>query len=1742
MRRVTADLQATRERLRQAEEADSEPIAIIGMACRFPGGVRSPEDLWRLVSEGTDAIGPFPTDRGWDLAALAGAPGAGRSVAQEGGFLDGAADFDAEFFGISPREALAMDPQHRLLLETSWEALERAGIDPTSLRGSRTGVFLGTNGRDYPELLRDVPDDVEGYAGIGNAASVLSGRVAYVLGLEGPALSVDTACSSSLVALHLACQSLRRGESTVALAGGATVMATPGTFVEFTRQQGLAPDGRCKAFADAADGTGWAEGVGVVVLERLSVARGLGRRVLGVVRGSAVNSDGASNGLTAPSGPSQERVVRRALAVAGVSAASVDVVEGHGTGTVLGDPIEVRALQSVYGRGRGGSALLLGSVKSNVGHAQAAAGVAGVMKMVLAMRCGVVPASLHVGEVSSRVDWSGGGVEVVGESCAWPVSDHPRRAGVSSFGVSGTNAHVILEAAEEAEVRESAVDGLVPWVISARTPEALREQAARLCEHAPRAAVDVAHTLHTGRAALEHRAVVVGADRATMLDGLRAVAEGVPAPQVVHGKARKTGKTVFVFPGQGSQWDGMGVDLLGSSSVFAERFAECSAALERFVDWSPVEMLGDESGLSRVDVVQSLLWAVMVSLAAVWESFGVRPDVVVGHSQGEIAAAVVSGALSVEDGARIVALRSRALTVLAGDGGMVSVAEPADRVRDRIAGWGDRVSVAAVNGPAVTVVSGEPAALEELIAACEADDVRARRIPVDYASHSAQVESLRDELLAVLGSVRPQAGRVPLMSTVSGAETDGSDLDADYWFRNLREPVEFERAVSRLVESGCGLFVECSAHPVLTLGVQQTAEDAVVVSTLRRRDGDLDRVLLSTAEAHVAGADVDFTPLLQGGRLVGLPTYPFQRKRFWPTARSAVGDLDAGGLDPAAHPLLGAVVERADDDGVVLTGRLSLDTHPWLADHVVRGTALLPAGAFVDLAVHAGDLVGCDQVDELTLEAPLAIPDHGGARLHVTVGGPSPSGARSIAVHSRNDSGWIRHATGTLSPAKSSVDTPGGGQWPPSGAVPVDLDGWWDHLAALGVDYGPAFRCLRAVWRHGDYLFAEAALPDPAAAEGFGVHPALLDAASQATALLAGDTTARMPFSWNGFRLHGTGATAVRMRVSPRGADTVSLSITDLAGAPVVTVESLVSRPAPATGVVRAGGLYSLDWIDLPGGLASGQPTGDVVHLRCDPTPGDPRAPLGRVLEALRDALTRDDGLLVVRTRGAVATDDPDPATAAVWGLVRSAQREHLGRVLLVDVDDDPASERALTAAIGTGEPQLALRAGKVLVPRLTAVSAGSSAGTFPSDGTVLVTGAPAGLGGLVARHLVTAHGVAHVLFVSRRGEDAPGADRLRDDLTAAGSGVTIAACDAADRDAMAVLLAGIPAERPLRAVVHTAAVLADGVVTAVTDADLDRVLRAKADAAQVLDEVTADADLAEFVLFSSASGTLGGPGMAAYAAANAHLDAFAAARRSRGLPARSLAWGLWADTGGIAGRLANTAVDRMVRAGVSALSEQDGLALFDSALACEAPTVLPMRLDFAALREGGPELAPLLAGLVRAPVRRAAVGGIDDGRPPADLAEPGALLDLVRGHVATVLGHGSARKVPEDRPLRELGFDSLTAVELRNRLVAATGLRLPPTLAFDHPSAAALAAHLHAALFGEEADGAAAVFDRIDRLAEELAATALSPDERADVTARMRALLAEWAGEPGDPGDDGMPTGDDDELFAYIDSKLGPA
>ncbi|MER5642623.1 beta-ketoacyl synthase N-terminal-like domain-containing protein, partial [Kitasatospora sp. NPDC002227] len=917
LKRVTADLRRSRQRLREIEAAEQEPIAIVGMACRFPGGISSPEALWQLVREEGDAIGGFPEDRGWDLAALydPDATGPGTSYVRGGGFLTGAADFDPGFFGISPREALAMDPQQRLVLETAWEAVERAGIDPAVLRGSRTGVFVGAAYSGYTSGVYPMPEGLEGHLLTGNVTSAASGRISYTLGLEGPAVTVDTACSSSLVALHLAVRALRGGECTMALAGGVTVMTNPSTLTEFSKQRGLSTDGRCKAFAAAADGFGSSEGVGMLLVERLSDAVRLGHKVLAVVRGSAVNQDGASNGLTAPNGPSQQRVIRQALENARLTADQVDVVEAHGTGTALGDPIEAQALLATYGQERE-HPLLLGSVKSNIGHTQAAAGVAGVIKMVLAMQGGLVPKTLHVDAPTPHVDWAAGAVELLTEAVEWPKTGEPHRAGVSSFGISGTNAHVILEQAPVVAEEPVEVEGdggaaaevpvltslVVPWVLSGRGAAALRAQAERLgtVDGEPG---DVAAALVRGRSVFEDRAVVLGTDRAELRAGLGEVAAGGG----LTGHADGNGGVVLVFPGQGSQWVGMASGLLAASPVFAESIAACSAALRPFVDWSLEEALTDAALLERVDVVQPVLFSVMVSLAALWRSMGVTVSAVVGHSQGEIAAACVAGALSLEDAARVVALRAKALARVAGSGGMVSLFASAGRAEELLAGFESRVGVAAVNGPESVVVSGEAAGLDEFMAVCAAAGVDARRVNVDYASHSAQMEVLEAEIVEALASVVGLAPSIPMFSTYTGEWVKPGELGARYWYENLRHPVRLQLAVEELAKAGHRLFVESSPHPVLTVGVQDTLGDSgVALGTLRREQGDARRFLSSLAEAFVHGAAVDWTRVVAASDVqVDLPTYPFQRERLW--LESAAGAAAVAGADPAEAGFWAAV-------------------------------------------------------------------------------------------------------------------------------------------------------------------------------------------------------------------------------------------------------------------------------------------------------------------------------------------------------------------------------------------------------------------------------------------------------------------------------------------------------------------------------------------------------------------------------------------------------------------------------------------------------------------------------------------------------------------------------------------------------------------------------------------------------------------------------------------------------------------
>ncbi|MFC9293541.1 SDR family NAD(P)-dependent oxidoreductase [Streptomyces sp. NPDC057010] len=2150
-----------------------EPIAIVAMACRYPGGVASPEDLWRLVASGTDAITGLPENRGWDEDLYDPDPErAGKTYVRHGGFLHDADEFDPGFFGISPREALSMDPQQRLLLETAWETFERSGIDPADLKGSQTGVFTGVMYHDYAPKVGQMPEELEGILLTGNTGSVISGRLSYTFGLTGPSITVDTACSSSLVALHLAAQALRAGECDMALAGGVTVMSTPGTFVEFSRQRGLAPDGRSKSFSAGADGTGWAEGVGLLLVERLSDAQRNGHNILAVVRGTAVNQDGASNGLTAPNGPSQQRVIRQALANARLTPADVDAVEAHGTGTPLGDPIEAEALLATYGQERtGDEPLWLGSLKSNIGHSQAAAGVGGVIKMVMAMREGVLPKTLHVSEPSPVIDWESGAVALLTEERAWPDTERARRAAVSSFGISGTNAHVILEHAPQAAAQTTGTaPAVTPWILSARGSGALRGQAEALrgfaaAEDAPRTQ-DIGLSLAGTRALHENRAVVLGADRDGLLAALDTLASGGGDSTVVTGTATATrDKTVFVFPGQGSQWIGMATELLDTSPVFAESIHASAAALAPYTDWNLLDVLREDpadpasSSFQHVDVVQPTLFAVMVALAAVWRSYGVEPAAVLGHSQGEIAAACVAGALSLDDAARIVALRSQALKALAGLGGMMSVPLPRERTVAELAPWGERISVAAVNGPSSTVVSGDSAALDELYEALVAAQVDARRIPVDYASHSAHVERIEEELAELLAPVSPRRAEVPFFSTVTADWADGTEMDGGYWYRNLRQTVLFEDATRALLAQRHDVFLEMSPHPVLAVGLAETIEaagaDGLVVGSLRRHRGGLDQLLTSVATAFVGGVPVDWSAYYEGSgaHRVDLPTYAFQHERFWLAAEAATGDVTSAGLDAAGHPLLGAALGLADGEGLILTGRLSLQTHGWLKDHTVFDTVLLPGTAFVELATQAGDRVGCDTIEELTLSAPLILPERGGVQLQLTVGEPDASGRRELGIFSRPDGEeqpWTRNATATLGAADRTTAA-GLTAWPPAGATEVDLDGVYDRLADQGFGYGPLFQGLRRLWQQGDDVFAEVALAEELAADAgqFALHPALLDTALHL--LLPGvagsDRQAGLPFAWSGVTVHATGASVLRVKATFSGTDAASFLIADGAGAPVATVEELTLRPISREALQGAGSahndaLFRLDWAALPTqepgaahdatgwaliGSAGHQLTGaagatvhqDLAALTGSVTEGAPApavvllpiprggsvdahtagAAAHRTLETVRTWLADDRFaetrlVLLVHDAQSVLSGEPvnDLAAATVWGLLRSAQTENPDRFVLLDTDGPGIPAAALAAAIEAGEVQLALRSGELLAARIARPSGSLSTpdvpewrvvapvkgtlanlsiapcpevaaplrdgevrvalraaglnfrdvlvalglvpengaqmgregagvitevgpgvtdlrvgdrvmglfdGAFASvaigdrrliarmpdgwsfaqaasvpvvfltayyglvdlgqvregesvlvhaaaggvgiaavqlaqylgaevygtaspgkwdtlralgldddhiansrtldfeeqfakmsdgrgvdvvlnslaaefidaslrlmpaggrflemgktdirdadrlaadhpgvdyqvydltvlartepdavggvpdrvqemlveilalfekgvfkplpvtawdvrrapeafrflqqgrnvgkvvltvpakpdpEGTVLITGATGGLGTLAARHLVTEYGVRNLLLTSRRGLAAPGAEDLKAELTALGARVTYAACDVADREALAALLADVPVEHPLTGVVHTAGVLDDGVIADMTREQFDRVMLPKADAAWHLHELTEDLDLSFFLLYSSVGGLMGAGGQGNYAAANAYLDALAQHRSHRGLPAVSMAWGLWTEASGMTGHLDETDLKRMARGGLIALSSTVGMELFDAAQLLGDPVVAATKLDTAALARQGAGLLPLFRGLVRSTPRRAVAGGAVESSVSLEQrlaalpeAERGTLLiDLVRTQVATVLGHANPDSVDEDRAFKALGFDSLTSVELRNRLNVATGLRLPTALVFDYPTPVEVAGFLREQFdLGDAApaDGAAATaapvlaeLDRIKAGLVQLLADEAARDEIGDRLAELLALCGREAGAKSDGNDatDGLDDATDDELFALIDGGL---
>ncbi|MFT2016597.1 type I polyketide synthase [Streptomyces sp. 796.1] len=1677
LKRVTVDLGQARQRLREVTERSQEPIAVVGMACRYPGGVRGPEDLWDLVASDTDAITGFPTDRGWDLEGLyhPDPDHPGTSYVRDGGFLDGADRFDAEFFGISPREALAMDPQQRLLLEVAWELFERAGLDPTQVKGSATGVYAGVSSQDYLSRTPHIPEGFEGYATTGSLTSVVSGRVAYTFGLEGPAVTVDTACSSSLVAMHLAAQALRQGECEMAVAGGVTSLTTPTAYAEFSRQRGLAPDGRCKSFAASADGTGFSEGVGLILLERLSDARRNGHRVLAVIRGSAINQDGASNGLTAPNDVAQERVIRQALENARLAPDQVDAVEAHGTGTSLGDPIEAQALLATYGQGRPeGRPLWLGSIKSNIGHTQAAAGVGGVIKMIMALQRETLPMTLHVDQPNPHVDWSAGSVRLLTEQVPWPSGEHPRRAGVSSFGISGTNAHVIVEEAPAAPAPSEAPDGPeapeglappesakaseagevtgteagsaeesgrpLPWVLSARTPQALRAQAQALADHLTRhphlSPLDVGWSLATTRTTFDHRALITTTHPDELPTALKALATDQPHPHLTTPDTTPTPTDhgpVLVFPGQGSQWVGMGAGLLEASPVFAARVAECERALAPYVDWSLAEVLRGGVGaadLGRVDVVQPVLWAVMVSLAAVWADQGVTPAAVVGHSQGEIAAAVVAGALSLEDGAKVVALRSKALRKLAGGGAMASLALSQDKAADFLAGLGEAAAgagIAAVNGPGSTVISGPPEHVQHAVTTLEESGGRARLIDVDYASHSPQVDEIADELHEVLAGITPTRSDIAFYSTVTAQRIDTSELTTSYWVTNLREQVRFADAVRVLLTDGHRVFIEASTHPVLTVGLQETFEEtgihAAAVPTLRRDQGGVDQLLRSIGHAYAAGITIDWTrwyPTNPTPRVVDLPTYAFQSERYWlPDALPAIGG-PAGNEEEAGF---WAAVEQQDLGA--LTAALRLD---------------------------------------------------GGAE-------DGHEAARS--------------SLGVVLPVLA--------QWRRAGRERSQVDEWryriaWHRLSQLVEPVGAAEPWLLVC-------------PDAGA-------DAWVELCTEALGAAGGQ---------------------VRRLTVGAGADRAGLVAelqevyADEAAAPtrVLSLLGLDERPYPARTSVTTGVAATLALVQalLEVGVSS--------PLWC-------------------------------ATRGAVAVSDAEsvdaPVQAQLWGLGRVAALEHpelWGGLLDLPARPESADPGLLSALLAGahGEDQVALRDGAVWGRRLVPAPLGERApgrAWQPRD-AVLITGTAEGPAGHLARWAAEA-GADRVLLLGPDGSSAAGVTELTAELQALGAELEIIDGAPSDRAAVARLVADL-AERGARigTVISTSATGELAPLAEVTPAGLGAVIEANlVDGGPHLDELCGLGPDDTVVHFSTVAAAWGSKDHGAYAAATAQLDALAQQRRAAGHRVSSVTWGLW-DLPGAAGD-ADTDLaahtDRLRRQGLAPLDPRLAVSALGTLLDHDDPhlAVVDVAWDRFAPLFTMARPSALLTGVEQA--RRAVEATrATDGAAAADAASElrdalvalpaedrvERLLGIVRTQVAAVLHYPSPDSVDPDRPFKELGFDSIAAVELRNRLRGALGLTLSSTLVFDYPTPSTLAGQLLTQLLPDDGEQAHPALGHLDELEAALAALPAADPRRTGLVNRLQALLWKYPAKVADraaesTGDEDLSGATADEVFALIE------
>jgi phthiocerol/phenolphthiocerol synthesis type-I polyketide synthase D len=1707
--------------------AAAEPVAVVGIGCRFPGGGFGPERYWGLLANGGDAVSEIPPDR-WDAEAFYDPDpfATGRMSSKWGAFLPDVAGFDADFFGISPREAEAMDPQQRLALEVAWEALEHAGVAPDSLSGTRAAVILGVYYSEYQTAAAANPDSIDAYSATGNAHSVTVGRIAYLLGLRGPALAVDTACSSSLVSVHLACQSLRMRESDLALAGGVNLILRPETQLALSKWGMLSPRGRCNAFDAGADGFVRGEGAGIVVLKRLTDAVRDGDRVLAVVRGSAVNQDGRSNGLTAPNALAQRDVITRALRSADVAAGSVNFVEAHGTGTALGDPIEFDALADVYGRGDGPCAL--GAVKSNMGHLEAAAGIAGFIKAVLAIQRGKIPPNLHFGQWNPAIDASATRLFVPTELAPWPDCEGPRRAGVSSFGLGGTNAHVVLEQGPDPAPVSAADSSVTTLVVSGKTDQRVAAWASALADWmedggAGVPLVDVAHTITHHRSRHGKFATVCARDHGQAVVGLRAVAAGRPAPGVVSADRGSRGPgTVFVYSGQGSQWPKMGQELLAEEPAFAAAVAELEPVFVEQVGFSLRQVLDAGEPVVGIDRIQPVLVGMQLALTALWRSYGVEPDAVIGHSMGEVTAAVVAGAL---------------MSRLSGQGAMALLELSAAVAEDLIASYPD-VTLAVYASPQQSVIAGPPDQVDAVIAVVDAEGRLARRIEVDVASHHPTVDPILPELNSTLEDLAPMTPKISLISTTghTGAEPT---FDAGYWVANLRNPVRFSQAVAT-AGAEHSTFIEISPHPLLTHAITESLESvtpgggAHVGATLNR---DNPETLTFHTQLAAVRPPVEETAQSRSsaGRLADLPPTPWLHSKYW------VADRSVGRGPTGAHPLLGVHVEMPSGRDHVWQADVGTDFIGWLADHKVHGQPVMPAAAFAEIALAAGSEalglpVHAVQVNRLEVEQML--PLDGRTQVTTQLSRDADNSIR-VEIHSRSAAGnWCRHAVARVdtapqdAPAERTASSVGTG----TAVSPAEF---YTALRRTGAHHGQAFAALiRIVRMPSGASETEIVLPDEAAPHrGYRIHPVMLDAALQtlAAAMPVDSQTdsaevTYLPVSLETIRLFGEVGRRARCRaelVSVNGDGGGALgrvTLMDQAGTPTAEItgiylQRIQRRTVP---LPLAQKVFDTVWIEALSEIGSSRsaattekPAGSWLVLSDDndsqvmahdfaasfgspsrrvisgdlsdesvvleafaQTAADPELPpVGVIVFVGRHSFEGTDSdavrardliwaisaatravvggwhgkapqLWLVTRNGLVVGDDEsgDPVIGALKGLIRVLAYEHPDlRARLIDLDSAGDTLATLTSELGSSgnDDVVAWRGEHRYVERLSRAALGvrERDPIVRPDSSYIVTGGLGGLGLVVARWLVDS-GAERVVL---NGRSDPSPDQLSsiNDLGKDAEVVVVQGDITSPGVAERLVTAAEATGLPLRGVIHGAAVIDDQIVVGLRRESLERVWAPKAVGALRLHQATADRQLDWWVGFSSVASLLGSPGQAAYACANAWLDALVTWRRAAGLPATTINWGQWSDVG-VARSLALSVLDPITPA--------EGIEALESLLAGNSTRagVARLRLDRAAA--AFPEIHQLGYFATLAEELDAASDDEDWAGPDAlrqvDPLEAHRIVTArLRGRVSAIMGYPDGGAIDVDQPLTELGMDSLMAVRIRNAVRSDFGAEPPVAL-----------------------------------------------------------------------------------------------